>query len=133
MNKIFKYGYKINENFYLGQRVIYNNECKVIIGFNSSSGHVALNGFEERKTSDTLNTSLFATHILEDYKNETHWRGCLISEIRTIEDKKEVNLTFYTKELQGKLERAVHHLKEFNSILDDLNIHSGKLKIGGVK
>lgn len=131
MNKIFKYGYKINENFYLGQRVIYNNEYKVIIGFNSSSGDVALNGFGN--AFNTLNTSILATHILEDYKNETHWRWCLISEIRTIEDKKEVNLTFYTKELQGKLERAVHHLKEFNSILDDLNIHSGKLKIGGVK
>lgn len=135
MNKIFKYGYKINENFYLGQRVVYNNEYKVIIGFNSSSGVVALNGFEERKASNTLNTSLFATHILEDYKNETHWRWCGISEIRTIEDKKErsFKLKFDTKELQEKLEKAIYHLKEFNNILDDLNIHSGKLKIGGVK
>ena len=122
MNKIFKYGYKINENFYLGQRVVYNNEYKIIIGFNSSSGDVALNGFEINALN-ALNTSILATHILEDYKNETHWSWCSISEIRTIEDKKErsFKLKFDTKELQEKLEKAIYHLKEFNNILDDLN------------
>lgn len=48
-----------------------------------------------------------------------------------IEDKKEkfITLKFDSKELQEKLEKAIYHLKEFNSILDDLNSNGVNINI----
>ncbi|MGL6184673.1 MAG: hypothetical protein ACRC1T_04775, partial [Clostridium chrysemydis] len=128
--RVFKNGYRINENFYLGQNVMCNGIKRTIIGFGISvKDKVILTG---GITGDRpLNSSLFATHILEGYENEIYWEWCDISDFRTIEDKKErsINLTFDTKELQEKLEKAVYHLKEFNSILDDLNTNGVNIKM----
>lgn len=129
MNRIFKNGYKINENFYLGQNVMCNGIKRTVIGFDiGMSDKVILAG---GMTGRPLNSSLFATHILDGYENAIYWEWYDISDIKTIEDKKEkpMNLTFDTKELQEKLESAVYHLKEFNSILDDLNSNGMNIKM----
>lgn len=131
MNRIMKNGYKINDSLYLGQRVIYNNEERVIIGFGVSRKHTVVLNVSPERDSDALINSLFVTHILKGYENETNWKWCDISDLEIIKDKKErcVTLKFDTKELQEKLEKAVYHLKEFNSILDDLNSNGVNLNI----
>lgn len=131
MSKVVENGYKINDSLYLGQRVVYNKEERVIIGFGVSREHAVILNASPERDSDILGNSLFATHILEGYENETHWKWCDISDLEIIKDKKDrsFKLKFDTKELQEKLEKAVYHLKEFNNILDDLNSNGVDIKI----